>query len=620
MLKNNFKKLRNFFQKSNKNHFCLIKSKICNIRDLKEGQINNYKVQDGEILITKLKNEYFAFGSKCTHFQFPLKNGLLFNDRLYCPLHLASFSIKTGYANSGPTVKNLPTYKIEIIDEDLFIYHPEKLREEKFFFENENKKLIDEKSFCGNLDKNNKNDFVENENKKFVIIGGGPAGLSAIETLRQSGFNGKLICLTKEEFLPYDRTLLNKVLFDINYEKARIRNSEYFENLDVEFKFGNEVINLDNKSKEIFLKSGEIIKYDKVLIATGCNATKIKIKKDQIITKEENIEKKETQKEKNNKINNIKGIFSVRNLEDVKNIQKFSNQNDIKNVVIIGSSFIALETAGCLKSSEKKFDIIIVNKKKRFLQNDFGLEISNYITKFIEENGIIIKNNVDINNYIIEEKKIKEIILNNGEKIKVDLLIYGIGANPSTNFISENLKEKDMTIKVDKYFRCLKDQDIFAIGDISTYPTKFGYQNIKHYSEAFSQGQFAAFNMLNKKIEFKNVPFFWTRFFNKSFCYIGYPKNNNNLKNEKYLDQENIIIKGDLEKGNFIGFYFDDNECYGVSCCGKNSDLVLINMAMMIGIKIYKEDVEKENFFENLKKKINNKSDLCKCMKGEFIK
>ena len=414
---------------------------------------------------------------------------------------------------------------------------------------------------------------------------------------------------------------MTKSLLDINYEKVKIRNFKYFENLSVNFKIGEEVVNLNEKEKKIFLKSGEVIKYDKVLIATGCDAKKIEIKNDQINTEIENLNK--INKEQIS--NEIEGIFSIKNLENIINLQKFVGKNEIKNVVVIGSSFIAIEAAGCLKLSDRDFNIILVNKKERLLEDDFGSEIGDYITKFIQENGVIIKNNVEVKKFITKNdkdnsiKKIKEIILNNEEKIKADLIIYGIGAEPSTNFISSQIKEEDKTIKVDKYFCSLKNKDIFAVGDISKFPSKFGYQNIRHYSEAFSQGEFAAFNMLGKKIEYKNIPFFWSRFFNKSFCYIGYQnKNQNKRKNNKNFKKD-VIIKGDLKTGDFLSFYFNKDECYGVGCSGKNSDLVLIDIAMRIGIPIYKEDVQKQNFFEILRKEIDKKNELCKCMRDKYI-
>lgn len=67
------------------------------------------------------------------------------------------------------------------------------------------------------------------KDKKFVILGGGPAGISAAETLRQSGFSGKIIILTKEDALPYDRTMLSKMLIKADKDKLQLRNSSFLE-------------------------------------------------------------------------------------------------------------------------------------------------------------------------------------------------------------------------------------------------------------------------------------------------------------------------------------------------------------------------------------------------------
>ena len=57
------------------------------------------------------------------------------------------------------------------------------------------------------------------DQRKFVIIGGGAAGLSAAETLRQSDFGGEIIVLSKEGKVPYDRTLLTKNTIGIDVNK-----------------------------------------------------------------------------------------------------------------------------------------------------------------------------------------------------------------------------------------------------------------------------------------------------------------------------------------------------------------------------------------------------------------
>lgn len=78
------------------------------------------------------------------------------------------------------------------------------------------------------------------ENKtKIVILGGGSAGATAAETLRQSNFTGEIMVISKEDLLPYDRTLLPKTLS--NGDVTLLRNQEFFDTYDINYKLNSEV-------------------------------------------------------------------------------------------------------------------------------------------------------------------------------------------------------------------------------------------------------------------------------------------------------------------------------------------------------------------------------------------
>lgn len=73
------------------------------------------------------------------------------------------------------------------------------------------------------------------KDKSFVIIGGGPSGLSAAESLRQSGFGGKITILSKEKELPYDRTMLTKVVLKSDPSWVTIRSKEFLDKNNIVF-------------------------------------------------------------------------------------------------------------------------------------------------------------------------------------------------------------------------------------------------------------------------------------------------------------------------------------------------------------------------------------------------
>lgn len=154
--------------------------------------------EEDAVLIVKVEGQYYCVSNKCPHFGFNLSKGVLFHDKIVCPLHNASFSVKDGNAEGGPIVNGLERFEVVEKDGNLHIKVPK-----------------------AKLNVPRPMDMVKrdaNDKRNYVIIGGGPAGISAAETLRQSGYTGKITILAKEKHVPYDRTILSKALFfaDIN--------------------------------------------------------------------------------------------------------------------------------------------------------------------------------------------------------------------------------------------------------------------------------------------------------------------------------------------------------------------------------------------------------------------
>ena len=110
-------------------------------------------------------------------------------------------------------------------------------------------------------------------------------------------------------------------------------------------------------------------------------------------------------------------------------------------------------------------------------------------------------------------------------------------------------------------------RDVFAAGDIATYPYWVNGKmvRVEHYNVAMDQGSHAAFNMLGKMVPFGNVPFYWTRHYNKTVQVVG---------NGEYDD---VYVQGDLAANKFVAYYTKGNKIVQVAG-QQNSPAVLTFM------------------------------------------
>lgn len=180
---------------------------------MKALQVSNS--EDEKVLIARYQGKLYAVSNACSHFGVPLDGGALFDDKVMCPAHTAQFSIITGQPESGPAMDGLPSFPVVEHDGAFFVQVPKD-------------------GFPGSetmpMAKRDPND-----KRHFVIVGGGAAGLNCAETLRQSGYTGQITVISREEHLPYDRTLITKALPVGDSTKWGLRPAEWLKGHDIDY-------------------------------------------------------------------------------------------------------------------------------------------------------------------------------------------------------------------------------------------------------------------------------------------------------------------------------------------------------------------------------------------------
>jgi 3-phenylpropionate/trans-cinnamate dioxygenase ferredoxin subunit len=95
--------------------------KVGNVGDLKPGEMKLVRMANERVLLCNFEGTYYAVDSVCTHENGRLNRGLFYKSEVACPLHGASFDVRTGKVITPPAVKGLTVYPVKVEGDDIFI-------------------------------------------------------------------------------------------------------------------------------------------------------------------------------------------------------------------------------------------------------------------------------------------------------------------------------------------------------------------------------------------------------------------------------------------------------------------------------------------------------------------
>jgi apoptosis-inducing factor 3 len=456
--------------------------------DLAEGAMVAGRVGDDEVVVVRKGGKLFAVSAHCTHYHGPLAEGLLVGETVRCPWHHAHFSLQTGEAVAAPALSPLTCWQVDERDGKIAV-----------------------KSRKAPSPSNKKGSPTE----RFVIVGGGAAGFAAGEMLRRRGFAGSVTMLSNDDATPVDRPNLSKdyLAGSAPEDWVPLRGDDWYAENKIDLRLKTEVTALDAKAKELTLGDGSKLKFDKLLLATGAEPVKLDIPGA-----------------------GQKHVHTLRSLADCRAI--IAEAKDAKRAVVIGASFIGLETAASLRARD--IEVHVVAPEKRPLERVFGPQLGDFIRALHEEHGV--KFHLEDTVSAIDGKWAT---LKSGSTLDADLVVVGVGVRPRLALAEKAGLAIDKGVTVDEYMQT-SAPDIFAAGDIARWPDAISGQRIRveHWVVAERQGQIAAFNMMGMRTPFNSAPFFWSQHYDVPINYVGHA--------EKW---DSIEIDGDVMKRDCVVRY-----------------------------------------------------------------
>ncbi|MEL7399788.1 MAG: FAD/NAD(P)-binding oxidoreductase, partial [Pseudomonadota bacterium] len=196
-----------------------------------------------------------------------------------------------------------------------------------------------------------------------IIIGASHAAAQLAPSLRQEGWEGKIIVIGDEPYLPYHRPPLSKAFLagDQTAEGLLIRKQPIYDKNDIEFKLGTRVENINRSHKNITLTNGEVLSYDKLALCTGSRVRTVSLPGV-----------------------DLEGIHYLRDISDVEAIK--GDVASGKSAVIVGGGYIGLETAASLK--KQGMNVTVLEMAPRVLARVTAPELSEFYTRVHSDEGV----------------------------------------------------------------------------------------------------------------------------------------------------------------------------------------------------------------------------------------
>jgi 3-phenylpropionate/trans-cinnamate dioxygenase ferredoxin reductase subunit len=329
-----------------------------------------------------------------------------------------------------------------------------------------------------------------------LIIGGGQAGAQAIDTLRREGFEGRIVLVSEERELPYQRPPLSKKFLagELAAERLPFRHQSFYDEHRIELKLGIRAVRLDPAARRVALSNGEEVAYDRLLLCLGAISRQLTCPGSE-----------------------LPGVHYLREISDVPGIQEGLKPG--ARTVIIGGGYIGLETAATAR--KMGCAVTVLEMADRVMNRVVASNVSEYFAHEHRSQGIKLICNTRVVR-LDGGARVERVICADGSIHEADTLVVGVGAVANMQLAAEAGLGCENGIVVDEYCRTT-DAAIYAAGDCTYHPSlRFDMRvRLESVDNAFEQAKTAALNILGRPTVHDRVPWFWSDQFDNKLLIVG---------------------------------------------------------------------------------------------------
>jgi 3-phenylpropionate/trans-cinnamate dioxygenase ferredoxin reductase subunit len=362
-----------------------------------------------------------------------------------------------------------------------------------------------------------------------VVVGASLAGLSALEALRQDGFEGELIAVGAEQALPYDRPPLSKQVLQGAWEpdKTMLRDQGQYDGLGVTWHLGRRATALDVGHRIVTLDDGESLAYDGLVVATGATPRRIGTA-------------------------DLGGIYVLRTLDDCLALR--AEFETASRVCVVGAGFIGAEVAASARV--RGLEVTMLEALPAPLARAFPAEMGAACAGLHLDNDVDLRCGVTVAGFE-GSGRVSGVRLGDGSVVEADVVVVGVGVVPETGWLESSGLPLDNGVVCDSTCATAAP-GVVAAGDIARWPNNlFGEtMRVEHWSNAVEQGAAAAKRLLagpGEAVDFAPVPYFWSDQYDAKIQFLG----------RCCPTDEVRIVDGSIDDRRFVALFGRDGRLVG---------------------------------------------------------
>jgi 3-phenylpropionate/trans-cinnamate dioxygenase ferredoxin reductase subunit len=355
-----------------------------------------------------------------------------------------------------------------------------------------------------------------------VVVGASLAGASAVQALREHGYDGSVVLVGDEPERPYERPPLSKgyLLGSEERESAFVPPAGWYDEHDVELRLATEVTAVDRAAHQVVTASGERLGYDRLLLATGSSPRRLAVPG-----------------------GDLEGVLYLRRLADSDRLRDaFAAAG---RVAIVGAGWIGLETAAAARAAG--LEVTLLEGAALPLLRVLGPEVATVFADLHRAHGVDLRLGVTVAELTGRDGAVTGVRLGDGTVVPADLVVVGVGIAPNDLLAREAGLAVSNGITVDQWLRT-SDPDVFAAGDVADayHPTLGRHIRVEHWANARRQGAAAAATMLGGSTPYDRLPYFFSDQYDLGMEYTGYVEPGG---------YDAVVLRGDPASGEFVAFW-----------------------------------------------------------------